>query len=408
MRAVPRRVSMTAMSVIRRCALLGIAVLALSAIPGAARSATAQSRWLIRDLGTLGVDSEAVALNDRGQVVGWSSLRRERNPRHAFLWQNGRMRDLGTLGRDLGGDLPNVSEAVAINDRGQVVGSSSVDQNSPVSYAFLWQGGRLRPLTAGGGHSWASAVNERGQVVGWRGHDIGYGEGRAFLWENGKLRGLGVLPGRSSSWARALNERGEVVGESYSVDDEQDGMQVRTRAFLWRSGRLTDLGTLPGDRTSAAVAIDESGRVLGSSWRSPDDAVGRGFLWRGGRMVDLGRLWPVALNGRGQVIANTGPLGIDGRAVLWQGGRRTLLPTLGGKVAEAAAINGRGQIVGTSTTRGGARHAVVWENGRITDLGTLGGTTSRATAIDERGRIVGVSATRDGGSHAVLWTPRSG
>jgi probable HAF family extracellular repeat protein len=335
---------------VRRFVLLLIAALVVVAVSGASSQASAQARWVIRDLGTLGEASQAIALNERGQVAGWSSLRRERSPRHAFLWQSGRMLDLGTLGRDLGGDLPNVSEAIAINDRGQVVGNSSVDQNRPVSYAFVWQGVRMTALATGGGDSWAAAINERGQVVGWRGDDIGYGRGRAFMWQNGRLRGLGVLPARSYSWAHALNERGEVVGESYSVDDAQDGVPVKTRAFLWRSGKLIDLGALPGHRESSAVAINERGAILGSSWRSAFDPVGRGFLWRAGKLVDLGSLRPVALNDRGQVIANTGAEGDEGRAVLWQNGRRILLPTLGGKASEAVAINGRGQIVGASST----------------------------------------------------------
>ena len=393
---------------VRRFLLLLNAAFLVVALSGASSQASVQARWVIRDLGTLGEASAAVALNERGQVAGWSSLRRERSPRHAFLWQSGRMRDLGTLGRDLGGDLPNVSEAIAVNDRGQVVGNSSVDQNDPVSYAFVWQGGRLTALAPGGGDSWAAAINERGQVVGWRGNDIGYGRGRAFMWQNGRLRLLGALPGRSYSWAHALNERGEVVGESYSVDDAQDGVPVRTRAFLWRGGRLIDLGALPGHRESSALAINERGEVLGSSWRSAFDPVGRGFLRRAGKLVDLGALRPVALNDRGQVIANTGPERDAARAVLWQNGRRILLPTLGGKGSEAVALNGRGQIVGASSTPTNARHAVVWENGRITDLGTLGGRTSRASAINERGQIVGVATTKDGIDHAVLWTVRSG
>ncbi|MGZ8783276.1 MAG: DUF3466 family protein [Gaiellaceae bacterium] len=393
---------------VRRFVLLMNAALVVMALSGASSQASGQARWVIRDLGTLGDASEAVALNERGQVVGWSSLRRERSPRHAFSWQNGRMRDLGTLGRDLGGDMPNVSEAIAINDRGQVVGNSSADQNRPVSDAFVWEDGRMSALAPGGGDSWAAAIDERGQVVGWRGDDLGHGRGRAFMWQNGRLRGLGVLPARSYSWARALNERAEVVGESYSVDDAQDGVPVKTRAFLWRDGKMIDLGALPGHRESSAVAINERGQILGSSWRLASNPAGRAFIWRAGKLVDLGDIRPIAINDRGQVIANTGADGDEGRAVLWQDGKRIFLPTLGGKGSEAVAINGRGQIVGASATPTNARHAVLWANGRITDLGTLGGKNSRASAINDRGQIVGVSTTKDGTGHAVLWTARSG
>ena len=156
---------------------------------------------MITDLGTLGgTVSEALALNERSQVVGWSELEAGRSRRHAFLWENAKLRDLGTLGRDLGGDMPSLSQAVAINARGQILGNSSVDQNTPVSYAFVWQNGRMTAVTSAGGgkNSYASAINERGQVVGWSGYDYGFLRGHAFLWQSGKTRDLGTLPGEAT------------------------------------------------------------------------------------------------------------------------------------------------------------------------------------------------------------------
>jgi probable HAF family extracellular repeat protein len=52
------------------------------------------------DLGTLGGDnSTALWINDAGEVVGEADLP-SANPdvHHAFLWRNGVMIDLGTLG----------------------------------------------------------------------------------------------------------------------------------------------------------------------------------------------------------------------------------------------------------------------------------------------------------------------
>lgn len=51
----------------------------------------------ITDLGTLGgTKSIATGINNLGQIVGYSSINSGQN--HAFLWQNGKMTDLGTLG----------------------------------------------------------------------------------------------------------------------------------------------------------------------------------------------------------------------------------------------------------------------------------------------------------------------
>ena len=59
----------------RRSVLLLLGVLAVGTIAGTSSGGAtpAQSRWVITDLATLGVrESEALAINDRGQVVGSS------------------------------------------------------------------------------------------------------------------------------------------------------------------------------------------------------------------------------------------------------------------------------------------------------------------------------------------------
>lgn len=64
------------------------------------------------NLGTLpgGSHGEAVAINNRGQLIGGSIPRAPHGISHAFVWQNGTMTDLGTLGGD-------VSAPTAINER---------------------------------------------------------------------------------------------------------------------------------------------------------------------------------------------------------------------------------------------------------------------------------------------------
>ena len=94
----------------------------------------ASAQLSITDLGTLGGveffnGSEASGINDRGQVVGQSFDLDSGEP-HAFLWENGKMTDLGTLP---GGSL---SEALGINNRGQVVGWSITASRVP--HAVLW------------------------------------------------------------------------------------------------------------------------------------------------------------------------------------------------------------------------------------------------------------------------------
>ena len=81
------------------------------------------------DLGTLGGVSTAEDINERGQVVGRSTLAK-RGEFHAFLWEDGTMTDLGTLSG-------LSSQAYGINDRGQVVGFSQPAVGQQIR-ATLW------------------------------------------------------------------------------------------------------------------------------------------------------------------------------------------------------------------------------------------------------------------------------
>ncbi len=271
---------------------------------------------MMRDLGHLGWRAstgrdqcEAVAINNRGQVVGSSYT--ASGSIHAFLWEDGLMQDLGTLGGPF-------SLAVDINDAGQVVGMGPT--TSGPDHAFLWESGVMRDLgTLGGGamdESWPSDINDRGQVVGTSTTDPQTGEGHAFLWENGVMRDLGT-PGEQFTWSRAvaINDSGEVVGE-LSAYPRYSGVRD---AFLWADGVLRHLGGLvdPFHR-STAVAINERGQVVGTS---ADAAI----MWEGDTWRELPppewsmRSWAIAVNDVGQAVGVVSPAGFpEGRGVLWQ------------------------------------------------------------------------------------------
>ena len=189
------------------------------------------------DLGTFGgPNSEASALNDRGAITGWAETKAKLKEfgyvefaRHAFLWQGGRKRDLGVIGGPR-------SEANGVNENSQVVGSLDTGRkdteskygDEPIWHAFLWQNGRMRDLTPGGPFSFAGAINGLGQIAGSGTAQGENQDSRASVWQNGKRIRAGTLG--FGSEAVSINARGQAAGWSETRDWDK-------HAVLWTRKR---------------------------------------------------------------------------------------------------------------------------------------------------------------------------
>ncbi len=241
----------------------------------------------IIDLGSLGGPFIAPNdINNRGQVVGGGentipdpfAADGGTTEVHAFLW-DGTMRDLGTLG---GHD----SFAAFINERGQIAGNSTTNSvvnpttQSPTQVPVLWENGRVRNLgSLGGLFGYVTGFNNRGQVSG--DSDLAGDEARhPFVWQGGSLRDLGTLGG-SSAFSFWIDESGRVVGGSFTSE--------KFRAFSWEDGKMRNLGSLNfnSDVCSVALNSNSKGQIVGNSLpRCENDA--HPFLWEGGGpMIDL-------------------------------------------------------------------------------------------------------------------------
>src|SRR2546430_378765 len=235
------------------------------------RIAPPPPRFPMRDLGFLpgpyNSSSIAYGVNDVGQVVGagWGA---NGVGGHAFLWTNGTMTDLGTLGGTQSGraflwtngtmtDL-GPSGAYAINNAGKIVGVSG-------PHASVWNNGAMTDLgTLGGLSSDAYGINEAGQIVG--GSDSGSGS-RAFLWDNGTMTDLGTLVSDIGSWSYGVSNVGQAVGVSYAPY----GASTSFHAVIWTIPRPEVHDVAVSSASASATAAD-----VGVSMRITATVVNRG------------------------------------------------------------------------------------------------------------------------------------
>lgn len=190
--------------------------------------------YAVTDLGPVGNPfSQAAYVNNKGLVTGLDTA--PDGAQHAVLWYKGLFKDIGTPG--LGG--PN-SGAGGANELGQVIGGAETSNNDPNNenfcdygtglqcLAFLWQNGVITPLpTLGGTNAGFGAINNRGEVAGYAEKDIvdrecpgkvavnGTGPQvlnfEPVIWGPGKgeIRELRRLPGDSVGMAFGINDHGQ-------------------------------------------------------------------------------------------------------------------------------------------------------------------------------------------------------
>jgi probable HAF family extracellular repeat protein len=314
-------------------------------------------RWKdrqIEDLGSFGGNQNAAfAINDHGQITG-NSQNTIPDPfcflgetLRGFLWEKGKMRDLGTLGTG------NCVFPGFINERGQIAGDADTTSTPnpltgiPTHDPFLWENGTMLDLgTLGGAAGFVSGtggsggLNNRGQVIGVSSVASGPGacltEGdpncHPFLWDKGKLIDLNTSTiGGNPLDAIAINDAGEIAG---AADFSSTGGST-SDAYLWRNGVATDLGTLGGDCFSGAFAINSHAQVVGVTYLC-DGSFSRAFLWENGAIVDLNTLipagsplqlvFPADVNDHGEIAGTGVPPGVPPNNFFTEGHGFLLIP----------------------------------------------------------------------------------
>ena len=243
--------------------------------------------------------------------------------------------------------------------------------------------------TFGGYSSYAYGINDSGQVVGAA--QTPNGDTRAFLWQSGTMIDLGTLGGASYAWD--INNVGQIVGSSQWVGPLGWATSVRYHPVIWNSGTITDLGSLNlgildpfrGD----ALSINDDGVIVGNSYY-------HATIWDDGNITDLGTFlgnhaFASDINDSGQIVGYFyGPNTFNG--FYYDQGAITILDP-----GYAFGINNNGQVVGASN---GIPYT--WSSGVAQNLLPPEYQGGEAMKINDKGQIVGYLTSLNG-MEAVLW-----
>ncbi|MBI1825673.1 MAG: hypothetical protein HY287_04605 [Planctomycetes bacterium] len=222
-------------------------------VPGTTTRTSLWRNGVTTQLPTLGgISANGLAINSAGEILGNSEL--PHIGEHSFLWKDGTITDLYSA--------QGITNASDINSFGEIVGTVWKDQNA---HATLWAWHDVIDIgTLGGLYSEALAINDRGDIAGVSerapgGNRVDY----PFLWTHGKMLDIFALGGinnygcYSFTSLLSLNNCGEVVlqcPEGYIFSEE---LGVR---------RVADLVPAEERWNVMPRGINDRGQIVGSGY----------------------------------------------------------------------------------------------------------------------------------------------
>ena len=322
-------------------------------VSAVASAALAQVQYSLTEMPPLPgcVDSGAKAINDLGDVAGWSRSATDLSDM-ATVWHAGVPT---ALGKARGG---HDSYATAINNSGIIAGEGDDGDYRP--NVLIFRGGTATFIDSGANNSHALKVTTSGQVIGTYVKGFGgasawnvavwspdkdkyrraflpqyvdpaglptsvYGQGannlgmvvgqvsgsnqwsaRGGFWNNDSKHTLSLLdplPGQWDAYANAINDNGLIVGIS-------DVGSFSMTPVIWSpvTHAVTALPLMPGEINGTAIDVNNSGQVIGTHEGAP-------AIWIDGNLIDLqsaldasGAGWDLSviyhINNKGQIVGS--------------------------------------------------------------------------------------------------------
>jgi probable HAF family extracellular repeat protein len=258
-------------------------------------------------------------------------------------------------------DAPGVNDAdntqaLGINDAGQIVGSFQIGSTDTV-FGFIDTGGTFTHFEVPGSHyTVASGINGSSQIVGWFQSpvtDVSHG----FLDTGGEFTQIDVPGADSNTLASGINNAGQIVG----VFDNGTG----EHGFLDTGGIFAEIDVPGAADGTEALGINDAGQIVGNFYDSGGNS--HGFVETHGTFTQLN------------------------------------VP--GASFTVAFGINDAGQIVGLFENSTGS-HGFVDTDGNFKQIDVPGSTANSVyvTGINNRGQIVG-SFQNSTDTHGFLATP---
>lgn len=226
----------------------------------------AEIEYDIQDIGTLQThSSQAIAINNQGQILGWYNIDGSQNGKHFFVRnKNGEFHEIPSKTLDAGLAI----DWQFLVDNGKVYGTFAVNQATTALCVWDHVNGFVKMGVLPGKD--VVAINNAGQVLikSIVENENGKSVRRPVIWENGKITKLHGLEGdigieSEESYGFAMNNKGEVVGQSFVYLSYKNNIFKQIHAVKWVNGYPMDLhNKIPKSIKTYGIAINDLGEIL--------------------------------------------------------------------------------------------------------------------------------------------------